>query len=451
MIRKGVLLLLFLGVSGPSFGGWLSDAVSGAVKKVGEKAIEETTGGAYEGLKRKAGETIESSPDTSSKMKNQVAPAPDTSAKNEASIPPSPRFTSEIASIPKKKKVSASTVNFPHFSARLLSYDPEEEEETVTRMYAGGSRMRMEPVSGGEDQGISIIDFAGEMLYMLSTEEKTYLEFPYGDEDENQMDYGFLVGKNPCTEYRVSKKEGSETLHGRRTVKWVCSEPEDEFEAETTTIWMDQELNLPLRTEDSDGFISEISEIKTESQPAHLFEIPAGYEKVSMPFPLFGAAPRAQTGEPYAPKPEIPGNPPEDATKKAEYDLEILMLRSLQVPPKNEVGIPAYPGAKALKYMPASKGSINDEPFVSLPVIEIITVDDPETVAAWYRNNLPGWSEKEFLQNTYFWGGGNFHPLKVSGMETPHVGVLEIPRRVLTYFSMPEAKTTIQIRYRPRN
>lgn len=451
-MRKKVVMLFVVGLSmiaGQAFGGWLDQAISGAIQKVSERAVEEATDGAYEGAKRNAKEVMEDDLEEPSELESEKAAA-------EEHVMPMEKVNHSSQTRTKidteRRQGNGTRVDLPHFSARLVTFDPEENEEYQIKIYAGGAKWRMEPIGDDAEQGISITDLDLEVVYMISSEEKSYLEFPYGEGQGDGEDILDLIQDgNPCSDYRLSEKKGAETLNGRRAVKWVCREPLEEFEADTTTIWVDDNLHMPLRTEDSDGYIGEMRDIREGEQSPKLFQVPVGYEKVSMPFAFFGGGgdTAPPSGDPIAPKADIPTNRPVDETKAFEFDLEVRMLKSFRVPAKSEVGIPAYPGAKALKLMPAGKGKLNGEPFESLPVVELITMDDPKKVAAWYRNKL-GWQEEEFLLNAYFWPGGEFHPLAISGMEMTSVGVLGIPENILSYYCMPGAKTTIQIRYNPR-
>lgn len=143
----------------------------------------------------------------------------------------------------------------------------------------------------------------------------------------------------------------------------------------------------------------------------------------------------------YAPRVEIRPEHEEEA------GMEVMFARYAEIPGRDEVAIPPYPGARVVQVQPAGEMTLNQETFTTLPVIVLVTEDSPEEVVAFYRSELPDWGNDEILLNHWFWEGtGDFHPLEPSGMQTPAVGVLEPHRRAL----FPQAATEIQVRYQSR-
>ena len=163
---------------------------------------------------------------------------------------------------------------------------------------------------------------------------------------------------------------------------------------------------------------------------------------------IFAAAGTA-LAEPYAPMVKDPGK----ATikgKEAGYPLEkmVLQMAAKNMPDRSAVKQPPYPGAVAVNAQPASKGSMNEEPFTQLPFVILHTMDDVATVMAFYVEALPDWTKFDFFGMDYLYeGSGEFHPMKKSGMETPNVSVLELID-ALKFHAMPEAKTSITIFYK---
>lgn len=101
----------------------------------------------------------------------------------------------------------------------------------------------------------------------------------------------------------------------------------------------------------------------------------------------------------------------------AEKSHQAKIIRDSVVPDAAKVGIPAYPGAVIIRTF-----AINDQPFKyeGLPIIELITTDDYETVVAYYKKQLPSWRSAEMLSAFYFAQHGNLNFFKP---EEPHVGV----------------------------
>jgi hypothetical protein len=86
--------------------------------------------------------------------------------------------------------------------------------------------------------------------------------------------------KNPCAASTDStcKDLGPDTVNSRLCEKWQIT-PKN---GNVTTTWVDQKLPLPIKTQTADGNSFELSNIKEGSQPASLFDPPAGYRKVDV-------------------------------------------------------------------------------------------------------------------------------------------------------------------------
>jgi hypothetical protein len=73
-------------------------------------------------------------------------------------------------------------------------------------------------------------------------------------------------------------KVGSDTLHGRSTVKYegVSTQGDKDF------YWIDTKLHCVIKMEGGTGGGIELTNIQEGSQPSSLFEVPAGYQKVDL-------------------------------------------------------------------------------------------------------------------------------------------------------------------------
>jgi len=76
---------------------------------------------------------------------------------------------------------------------------------------------------------------------------------------------------------------GEEDLNGRKVEKWemVATMP---GQPETRSMqWFDSELDLAVKQEFPGGMVSELTNIRVGEQPDELFNIPAGYERMTVP------------------------------------------------------------------------------------------------------------------------------------------------------------------------
>ncbi len=145
------------------------------------------------------------------------------------------------------------------------------------------------------------------------------------------------------------------------------------------------------------------------------------------------------SAEPFAPRADIPSGMEE--TYLAES------IRQAAIPQKAEVGIPLMPGAVVIRSYAVAERPAK---YTGLPVVELISAEDFDAVVAFYKKNLPGWTEAELMSATYFAEHGNINFFKP---KEPHVGVhrmesyfRESEREMLQHV-LPGAKTLIKILY----
>jgi outer membrane lipoprotein-sorting protein len=173
----------------------------------------------------------------------------------------------------------AQLANIPQFSADISS-KMHGGESTQGKMYFGGSKIRMDMNAGGHDMQI-ITDPAKQTSYMIMPQQKMYME----------MNTAGMAGRgrtpevkpvdpqNPCANQpgTTCKKVGAETVNGRSCDKWELTGQHGK-----KTLWIDQKLHFPIRTVSDDSTTLEMTNIKEGTQPASLFQVPAGYQKMDM-------------------------------------------------------------------------------------------------------------------------------------------------------------------------
>ena len=143
--------------------------------------------------------------------------------------------------------------------------------------------------------------------------------------------------------------------------------------------------------------------------------------------------------EPFAPRPQIP------AEVADSYQAQ--SARESVIPDTARVGIPAYPGAVIIRTF-----AVDERPpkYEGLPIIELISTDDYETVIAYYKKQLPNWRNAELLSAYYFAQHGNLNFFKP---EEPHVGVHKMENyyragdKKLLRQLLPGAQTLIKVFY----
>jgi hypothetical protein len=101
------------------------------------------------------------------------------------------------------------------------------------------------------------------------------------------------IPNGPTTELNLV---GQETLEGRSVEKWEVVATMPNQPPTRTFQWFDPEVGLAVRQEFPGGFVSELKNLSIEEQPDHLFNIPAGYERMSAPQGVPGGPAGAPSG-----------------------------------------------------------------------------------------------------------------------------------------------------------
>lgn len=152
---------------------------------------------------------------------------------------------------------------------------------------------------------------------------------------------------------------------------------------------------------------------------------------------IIGLSATGFAGQPFAPRPAVPADITETYLGKSASNAVI--------PDQERVGIPAYPGAVVIRSY-----AIESRPpkYKGLPIVELITTDDYQTVVDYYKKALPSWRNAELLSAYYFAKYGN---LNFFTPQEPHVGIhkmdnyyLATDRNVLRKMH-PGAKTLIKV------
>jgi len=198
------------------------------------------------------------------------------------------------------------------FAAHALAADLSSDVVTTangqkhtSRIYMQGAKVRME---SAQQPGYSIVRPDREVVWTVMPEQKSYMEM--------RLD----PSRQPRTSEKVQgevtrKLLGSETVDGHPAQKYEVTYKDRET-SKTMYQWMATDINFPVKMASADGsWTVEYRNIKMGAQPDSLFEVPAGFQKVSMTLPNTGVAaapkespPEAEQSEPaQAPAPDTTG------------------------------------------------------------------------------------------------------------------------------------------------
>ena len=147
------------------------------------------------------------------------------------------------------------------------------------KIYIKGDDFRQEMFMGGKKQVI-IYRKDKQRVWILMSENKMYMETPTDACDQNmpQTDQDQIENKAD------KKYLGKEKINGYVCEKYLYVYHDKSMGSMTQ--WFSKELNFPIKVDfdsSSGRMITEYKNIEAKSLPDSLFEIPAGYRKMSLP------------------------------------------------------------------------------------------------------------------------------------------------------------------------
>jgi len=145
--------------------------------------------------------------------------------------------------------------------------------ESTSKMYMKTGKFRADPQN---QAGYHIIRQDRKVMWIVLPESKAYMEIRYNQETkipEDKMIPGEVDRKNI----------GSEIIDGHPTVKYEITY-EDNHRIKKIFQWMAVDINFPVKVSAIDGsWSNEYKNINIGHVPDTLFEVPAGYERMSIP------------------------------------------------------------------------------------------------------------------------------------------------------------------------
>ncbi|HYM75908.1 MAG TPA: DUF4412 domain-containing protein [Candidatus Dormibacteraeota bacterium] len=171
------------------------------------------------------------------------------------------------------------------FSAEVFD---NQKPDAKAKIYFGKDKLRFESAKkdprGG---GALIMNLATQTSTVIMDQQHMYMEMPAQMAAQRNAYHFFRTGdvESACSDWMAQSwnkggtchKVGSETVNGRSTVKYEGTNAR----GESGTIWLDPKLRFPVKWDGKNGS-GELRNIQEGSQPASLFEIPAGYTKFDM-------------------------------------------------------------------------------------------------------------------------------------------------------------------------
>ncbi len=165
--------------------------------------------------------------------------------------------------------MAAAAVTAADFSADVIHKGKGYTGES--KVYVQGNKVRMEPK--GQNQ-YSIVRTDLSRTWVVMPDQRMYMESKY---DPSQVPQEKIRGE-------ISRKlVGAETVDGHPTQKYEVTY-KDGGKVMKSHQWVATDIDFPIKTAAIDGSWSmEYRNIRMGPQPDSLFEIPKGYQKMTVP------------------------------------------------------------------------------------------------------------------------------------------------------------------------
>jgi hypothetical protein len=175
------------------------------------------------------------------------------------------------------------------FSAEIVDLQ-KPGTPTQAKIYFAQDKMRVESQnSGPRGGGAVVVNYATQTSMVLMAQQHMYMEMPMQAQSQ-RMAYTsafFRAGdvENACGDWQkmghngaTCRKVGSETVNGRNTVKYETTSAS----GEVSHFWLDPKIRFPVKWEGKNSS-GELRNVQEGTQPASLFEVPAGFTKMNIP------------------------------------------------------------------------------------------------------------------------------------------------------------------------
>jgi hypothetical protein len=175
------------------------------------------------------------------------------------------------------------------FSADYTAQTTAAGGRSVTgKIYVSSPKIRIEANTGGRAATV-ISDQVTQISEILMPQQNMYMEIHVNQ--DNPMLRGVTLPPNvdpnhPCSANATCENVGTETVNGRTCDKWVTTDTKG-----TSTAWIDQKLHFPIKAQNANGAVWQVTNIKEGPPDPSLFEVPPGYRKFDMPAAMGGAHP----------------------------------------------------------------------------------------------------------------------------------------------------------------
>lgn len=169
--------------------------------------------------------------------------------------------------------VFAGTV--PEYTADIINFDPDGNEEGITKVFSSEGKVCFEMPQQDVIGAMSIIVRPDlEKMFIVISDKSLYMEMPYY---EKNGEFPRIIPMPDMPVPKIAKEEaGEEKINGYNTKKifvTITTDMNGQEVSWTNVEWKAEEFDIPIRSEDEDGSVTELHNIKLVSVPKSKFDV----------------------------------------------------------------------------------------------------------------------------------------------------------------------------------
>lgn len=173
------------------------------------------------------------------------------------------------------------------FSADVYELQ-KSDTAAQAKIYLSKDKIRVEPArKDARGGGAFIMDLGTQTSIVLMDQQRMYMELPVQMAAQRNAYNFFRVGdvENACSSWLNEgrnkggscHKVGTDTVNGRSAIKYEGTNAN----GDSGTFWVDPKIAFPIKWQGKNSS-GELRNIQEGAQPASLFAVPAGYNKLDM-------------------------------------------------------------------------------------------------------------------------------------------------------------------------
>jgi len=179
------------------------------------------------------------------------------------------------------------------FSAEMVANTKGDARPSIQKIYVHGDRIKLIDATPDKRNsgGYMLYDIGARKMYFVMPDHQAYMDMTAAVNTSKESPWLLFRPHNPddaCPDWQQlsssfhttlnCKRVGIEVVNGRPAMKYEGSEA---GKSDKGYVWIDSKLGFLLKMQDEKS-VTVLQNIMENPQPASLFEIPSGFQKMNM-------------------------------------------------------------------------------------------------------------------------------------------------------------------------